>query len=457
MLGFASVLLVIGLFGVASSLHEALSRQRDHTISENRIRAREIMLMLAPVSRQSDQLLATAHAVEALQRELFRDLAYLSHVRLRVWRDGVLVFNSAPELPDRLPEEAGVDRAVPNAWVRWTERNEQAGLVIERHHEVDDAWILTAAGARFLLTPFISNLLLLMLAAWLIVATGLRPLHDMAAMIALRSDADLSALPDSPYRELAPLVNALNGLMTRLGARIAREHEVLVDAAHELKTPLAAIQLNAHLLLSRAQAGNLAGSLEAGEHLRDGVTRATHNVHQMLALERLGADLTSTAAAWLAPEGFLRDRLAIAASLALQRDIDIELSSCAACASCMLLAHRESLAAMLDNLVGNAIKYSPDGAAVLVGLARKGDLLLLTIRDQGPGIDPALHAKVFERFYRVPGQLQSGSGLGLAIARRAAARCEAGIRLASGPHGAGLNVTVEFTQLRWDAGAASAA
>ncbi|MFP5390705.1 MAG: sensor histidine kinase [Gammaproteobacteria bacterium] len=454
MVGFGLVLLAISLGGMAHSLYDALSRQYDNTFSENRIRAREIMLTLAPVAGQPEQLLATARTVEALQRELFRDLAYLSHVRLRIWKDGRLVFNSAPELPDRLPARAGADPAIPNAWVAWTEHDARAGLVVERHHEVDDAWVLTAAGARYLFMPFVSNLLLLMLAAWWIVATGLRPLRDIAALIAQRSDADLSPLPDSHYRELSPLVNAINGLMTRLGARIAREHEVLVDAAHELKTPLAAIQLNAHLVLSRAEAGNLAGSLEAGESLREGVTRATHNVHQLLALERLGADSTSSPPARLDAAGFLRDRLAIAAALAVQRGIDIELDielGLDRGPPCLLLAHRESLAAMLDNLVGNAIKYSPDGGAVSVRLARCDDLLRLTISDQGPGIDPSLRTKVFERFYRVPGQAQSGSGLGLAIARRAATRCGATIRLGAGAHGVGLCVTVDFTEVQWAA------
>jgi len=450
MVGFGSVLLVVELFGMAHSLYDALSRQREDTISENRIRAREIMLMLAPVSNQPGQLLATAHAVEALQRELFRDLAYLSHVRLRVWKDGRLVFNSAPELPDRLPEHRAGPWPSNNAWVRWIERDERAGLVIERNHEVDDTWILTPTGARMLLVPFATNLLLLMLAAWMIVTSGLRPLRDVAALIAARSDADLSPLPDSAYRELSPLIKALNGLMARLGARIEREHEVLVDAAHELKTPLAAIELNAHLVISRAEGGNPAGSRDAGMRLQDAVQRATHNVHQMLAFERLRADATAAPPIALDLLGFLRDRLAIAAGLAMQREIEIELRDSALQGqSCTLMAHRESFAAMLDNLVGNAIKYSPDGGVVTVALARMGSGLRLTIGDQGPGIDPALRTKVFERFYRVPGQEQSGSGLGLAIARRAALRCGATIRLDSGADGAGLMVTVDFGNVAW--------
>lgn len=444
-LGFGAVLLAMALFGLANRLYDAKHSQRNHTISENRTRAREIMLMLAPVAERPAQLLATAKAIEDLRRELFRDVNYASRVRMRVWKDGRLVFNSSPELPDYLPEVAGTGQDLNNAWVRWIEREPQSRLIVERSHEVDDEWILTMSGAKVLMLPFAVNLLFLIVAAWLIVSSGLRPLREIAALIGQRSEADLSPLPDSQYRELSPLVKAINQLMARLGARIDREHEVLVDAAHELKTPLAAIQLNAHLVLSRSAAGNLKGSMEAGEDLREGVTRATHCVHQLLALERLGADPTASPVAPLDLPAFVRSHLAAAVPLALQRDIEIELRDHELPDdSCTLQAHRESLGAMLDNLIGNAIKYSPDGGRIEVGLARHDEGVRLTISDQGPGIDPALYDKVFERFYRVPGQEQSGSGLGLAIAERAAARNGATIQLGHGEHGRGLRVTVDF-------------
>ena len=442
-LGFAAALTMMALYGLVTRLHEAKSTQRGHTTSENRTRAREIMLMLAPVADRPAQLQATAQAIEDMRRELFRDVAYGARVRMRVWKDGRLVFNSAPDLPEQLPELAGAGRDAGNAWVRWTERHAGAGLVVERSHEVDDEWIFSAAGAKLLLMPFAINLLLLMLAAWMIVATGLRPLRSIAALISQRSDADLSALPASQYAELAPLVNAINGLMARLGARIEREHGVLVDAAHELKTPLAAIQLNAHLVISRALAGNVAGSEVAGNDLRDSVTRATHCVHQLLALERVGSDLTATPLVELNLLDFVQHRVAAAVPLALQRDIEFELH---AQGVCTLPVHRESLAAMLDNLIGNAIKYSPAGGCITVRLVQADAGPSLTIADQGPGIDPTLYTRVFERFYRVPGQEQSGSGLGLAIAERAAARNGARLRLGSGPDGSGLSVTVDFSR-----------
>jgi two-component system sensor histidine kinase QseC len=161
-------------------------------------------------------------------------------------------------------------------------------------------------------------------------------------------------------------------------------------------------------------------------------------VHQLLAYERARQESTDAPLQDLDLAALLRERIAVAAPLALQRGIDIELR---ASIPAILPLHRESMAALLDNVVGNAIKYSPGGARVDACLEAGP---CITVTDQGPGIPPALRARVFERFYRVPGQDQAGSGLGLAIAERAAARNGARIALDGGPGGRGLAVRIAF-------------
>lgn len=142
------------------------------------------------------------------------------------------------------------------------------------------------------------------------------------------------------------------------------------------------------------------------------------------------------------PRQLLSERLAHAAPLAIQRAVEIELD---ADAPCVMPLHRESIAAMLDNLIDNAIKYSPDGGRIAVALEDADGGHRLEISDQGPGIAPELRGKVFERFYRIPGQEQAGSGLGLAIAERAAARNGARIALEDGAAGCGLRMIVTFS------------
>lgn len=444
MLGFSGVIVIVFLLGLAYVLQDARSTQRTRTAAENRAHAREAMLHLALLADRPQALAAAARELETVRRQMFRTLDYHSLVRLRVWRAGTLLYDSLPGLADTLPTPDQVRPLRENGWVTSIERDAASGLVIERSHEVDDLWMLSMSGISFLASSTVFSLPLLLLPAWLIVGIGLRPLRSIADAIEQRAVSDLSALPTSPYRELSPLVGAINRLMKRLNERIEREHQFLTDAAHELKTPLVAVQVNAHVLLSRCDPETRARSADAAAGLRDGVERATRMVHQLLALERTQAEPPPVPPPPVELGALVRDRLAAAVPLALQRAIDIEFQ---APAECILPLHVESAAALIDNLVSNAIKYSPEGGTIEVDLILTAQGCRLGVADQGPGIEPALRRKVFERFYRIPGQDQPGSGLGLAIAERAAERNRGAIRLQGRRDGTGLCVVVEFDTL----------
>lgn len=435
--GFSAVTLFVALAGFLYVAWEARETQRSRTASENSAHARELLMHLADVADKPGRVPQAAAALEAVRAEMFRQLDYHSQVRVRVWQRGELVYNSMPALPDALPLPGTEHEG--NAWVQAVEKDAAADLVVERSHEVDDRWMLSFSGVSFLLRSTIFSLPLLLLPAWFIIGMGLKPLRAFASAIENRSAQDLTPLPDTTYRELSPLVTAINHLMARLRRRIEHEHEFLSDAAHELKTPLAAIQINAHLLQSPN--GDAQRRAEVGAGLRDGVARANHLVQQLLSLERARSD-KDEALPTLALETLVRDRLAAAAPLAVQRGIDIDFHADSPCERPL---HQETIWALVDNLISNAIKYSPENGRIAVRLSAGAEVgCRLSLSDQGPGIPEEMRQRVFERFYRIPGQAQSGSGLGLAIAERAAARNGAGIRLDSGPDGRGLLVTVEF-------------
>ncbi|TFW19345.1 two-component sensor histidine kinase [Massilia arenosa] len=442
MLGFSSVVVIVFVLGLWYVIKDAQITQRARTAAENRAHTREALLHLSLLAAQPERMVAAAQELERVRKHMFQVLDYHSMVRLKVWKDGRLVYNSLPALPEALPMPTDPRPSNVNGWVRAVERDDAAGLVVERSHEVDDLWMLSMSGISFLASSTVFSLPLLLLPAWLIVKIGLRPVGSIADQIEQRSVSDLTALPESKYRELSPLVDAINRLMKRLSERIEREHEFLTDAAHELKTPLAAIQVNAHLLVSRVGPEAAARCAEAVDGLRDGVSRATHMVHQLLALERAHTEPSAEPMPLSDLGTLVRDRLAAAAPLALQRNVEIEFQ---ADAECPLPLHIESMAALVDNLISNAIKYSPEGGRVTVQLAPTDGGCALTISDQGPGIDSSLHRKVFERFYRIPGQEQSGSGLGLAIAERAAERNAGSITLSAADDDKGLRVQVHFT------------
>ena len=442
-LGFAAVVALVSGVAFYFVIREAQDTQRTRTAAENAAHTRELLLHLVEISDRAERIRAAAEKIEAVRTEMFRTLDYHSQVRMRVWQNGQLLYNSLPALPEKLPLTGDTRAHDGNTWVQRVESDAASGLVVERSHEVDDRWMFTLSGITFLVRSPIFSLPLMLLPAWFIVRLGLRPLRSFASAIEKRSGQDLTPLPASPYRELSPLVAAINHLMARLRTRIENEHQFLTDAAHELKTPLAAIQINAHLLQSRSAESDPVRHAEVGAGLREGVARANHAVQQLLALERAHADLGQEALSLQPLDVLVRDRLAAAAPLALQRGIGIDFQADDACARPL---HQESMQALVDNLIGNAIKYSPEGGRIAVRLTPEmNGGCSLSFVDQGPGIPESLRQKVFERFFRIPGQEQGGSGLGLAIAERAAARNGARIRLEAGPEGIGLQAMVVFS------------
>ncbi|TWI50103.1 two-component system sensor histidine kinase QseC [Pseudoduganella flava] len=266
------------------------------------------------------------------------------------------------------------------------------------------------------LLPLLISIPFLLIPAWLSIRLALRPWNRVAAEVASRGPRDLAPLAFRPrHRELAGMVENINSLMRRLQEASERERAFIADAAHELRTPLAAMRVNVEALQAQAveprQRELLAGVVS-------GVARATRLVGQLLNLMRSDASRPEQAGP-VALDELLQDRMATLSGIADTRGVELALA-----AEPGLAVHgwRESLTSLIDNLVDNAIKYSPDGGTVDVRLARDGDMAVLTVADEGPGIDAALRERVFDRFFRDPRQTQSGSGLGLSIVLAAVQR-----------------------------------
>lgn len=390
------------------------------------------------------------HTGEELQRAMFQ-LQELNKAEwrrkghrapfylLQVWQDERLLMRIDPDLRgrNRLPPKETV-LASDERWLYAEASEPELGLTVRRWQEKPGDWHFSMAGFSYYARPLLYGLPLLALPVWLLFRLGFAPLQRIGQQISQRSANDLSPLPDSPYVELAPLVNAVNSLMGRLQQRLDREREFLLDAAHELKTPLAAVKLCAEAVHRGADPVRRD---EAAQHLHQSVSRATHTVHQLLALARSGADSLDLAVLDHDLVALVSDRLMLATPPALSCGVELELQ---APEECRLRVNRESVGAMIDNLVDNAIKYSPVGSCVTVSLLDAADAVTIEVLDRGPGIPSELHKKVFERFYRIPDQQQQGSGLGLAIVDRAAAQHGATVSLEPGPDGVGLRVRVRF-------------
>ncbi len=301
---------------------------------------------------------------------------------------------------------------------------------------------LAFTAVRRTLAPVLLLLPLLALLVWGIVGRSLEPLDRLAGAAASRTPAALEPFDEAAVPEEAvPLVRALNALLDRLRNALASQRAFVADAAHELRTPLAALKLQTQL----ARAADGAERAAALAELETGLDRATHVVRQLLTLARLepGAEAgPSRAPASLAEAA--RQAVADHALLAERRRVD--LGATRVSDDAVALADGGALRTLLANLVDNAVVYTPAGGRVDVSAGVAEGRPFLEVADSGPGIPAAERERVFDRFYRLPGAAGSGSGLGLAIVRAIAERDGAAVALRDTP-GGGLTVRVTYPAL----------
>jgi signal transduction histidine kinase len=287
-------------------------------------------------------------------------------------------------------------------------------------------------------------LLWIVAVTWFAARRGFKPLTTLATQVSLRQPGDLSPLDDGrAYAETGPIVQEINSLLAREGRRLETERGFLADAAHELRTPLAAINVQAHVLVTTADAATRqAATLE----LQQGIERVSHLLSQLLTLARLEAGpLQGAMGAYETVDiaELCRQRMADLSQLARARAVSLALDAPDA-----LLARvqRAGFMSIVDNLVDNAIRYTPSGGEVQVQLSMDDSGVGLAVRDNGPGIAPADRERVFERFVRLPHSAEQGSGLGLAIVQRVVASQAATLRFVEGLSGRGVGFMVRFPQ-----------
>ena len=288
---------------------------------------------------------------------------------------------------------------------------------------------------------------LLMLAVGWIITRSLAPVERMRRQVAGRADDDLSPLPEHDLPdEVRPLVREINLLFERVGSAFAAQKNFVADAAHELRSPLTALRLQAEAL---RRAGDEAGRQAAALRLSQGIERAIRLVGQMLVLARQEGDgardeEADGRAAAVDLEALVRDAIVAALPQAGARAIDLGLAHAG---PATVRGNAAALHVLLGNLLDNAIKYTPEGGRIDVGLQPVEGAPAVTVEDSGPGIAEAERERVFDRFYRVadtPGAAPGGSGLGLAIVRAIAARHGATVTLDRSPQLGGLRVRVRF-------------
>lgn len=259
-----------------------------------------------------------------------------------------------------------------------------------------------------LVMPALIALPIIFAIIWGAVSQVLKPLVSISTDVNARSSDDLSPLPqDNIPEEVAPLIRALNALFERIEQSFKREREFTDHAAHELRTPLAAMKTQTQVLMRKA--AQMPDCAEGLNNLQASIERSIHLVEQLLALARLQNEDLEKSDFNLSHllEDLLRERAHEIAkkSMTLNQNIASDFHVC---------GNEYAVSIMLNNILGNALKYTPQGGTLNVTLTADGGL---SIADTGIGISNADKQKVFERFVRADKTGQSGSGLGLPIAK----------------------------------------
>ena len=306
---------------------------------------------------------------------------------------------------------------------------------------------LAAATAAHLILPMVVLMAVLASLLILVLRRGLQPLDDAARDIAKRSAASLEMIPAGALpREIRPLIESINALMKRLGDALSQQRQFVADAAHELRTPVTALRLQTQLI---EQARDEPGRKAAVQRLRSGVERAQRLIEQLLQLSRVEPQAYVLKLERVALHELARSAVEQFSLKAEHREIDLGAD---VRDELWVQADRAQLTILLNNLVENALRYTPAGGVVDVGVAASDDgRASLTVTDTGPGIPREERPRVFDRFHRgehaPSGEEAFGSGLGLSIVKAIADRHGATVALLDAPGGHGLAVAVTFTAM----------
>ncbi len=280
------------------------------------------------------------------------------------------------------------------------------------------------------MVPQFVTLPLAVLLVWLALVRGIKPLALLERRIRARKSDDMSPLDETAVpEEVAPLVSSINDLLSRLKVSLTTQKRFLADAAHQLKTPLAGLRMQADLAQRETNAGELKKSLK---QIGLASIRATHTVNQLLALARAETTGRSLAKQRVDLGQIVAEVMADSVPRALEKHIDLGYDGPAAGDQATLLNGNPTLLKeLVRNLLDNAIAYTPERGLVTLRLLtdRFSGVSVLLVEDSGPGIPEAERELVFQPFYRVLGTNVDGSGLGLAIVMEIATQHDATISI----------------------------
>ena len=368
---------------------------------------------------------------------------YGQEVVLQVWREGqVLALRSAGAPETRLSHvEAGFSDATVagrhwRVFSGWDVERQVLVQVAEDHalrERLLAHYTLSGLPALLFGVPLLGVLV------WLVVGAAVRPLAHLGNEVSRRGSGDLRPLPDDGVpMEVNPLVQRLNALFARISASMQAERRFTSHAAHELRTPIAAIRAQAEV--ARDSIDSTAREM-ALAHVIEGCDRAARLVDQMLLLARIDERAVPSVPPATRLDHAASRVIADLAPAALARDVTLELATDGAVTAAVDGALLEVL---LRNLIDNAVRHGRGPGVVTVSCRTDPGAAVLEVADQGPGVTDDELARLGQRFYRTSSAQGPGSGLGLSIVQRVAENCGGTVTYRRGAGDRGLVVSVRF-------------
>ncbi|MCD5996683.1 sensor histidine kinase N-terminal domain-containing protein [Pseudomonas sp. CDFA 602] len=425
-------LLVLTLFNVHDSNHE-IAEIYDAQLAQNARLLEGVMRM--PLERKEHAQLYQAFNLALAQAEPRIDgHPYEGKIAFQVWdKDGNLLVHtaSAPTFtqPPQSPGFSNVQDLSRHQWRAFLLMDTQNGLRIWVGERDDVRSDLVNRIVRHTVWPNLIGCLLLVIAMWLAIGWGLKPLANFASTLKARNPGSLQPLRLTPLPgELAPMQAALNQLLGQIQDLLKRERRLIADAAHEMRTPLAVLRVHAQNVL---EAQNEEQRRQSLGYLIIGVDRTTRLVNQLLTIARLEPGPTPTGTTKVELVSAVRDSLVQLTPWVLNKGLELSFE-------CSEVAREvdidfAALDIALHNLITNAVNFSPESGQVTVGLTFSNAHFQLTVDDQGPGINEQERERLFEPFYSQGND--QGVGLGLAIVQKVALQMSGDIRLDNRPDG----------------------
>jgi two-component system, OmpR family, sensor histidine kinase QseC len=444
------VVCVVWIVAMAFTLNDA-RHELDEVLDDNLVQVANLLISQPERPGEKNTFLATPS-----ERE------YAPQIRFQIFRQSSLLsISETAEVKPMSRIVNGFDNVTlenGEAWRVFAINDATKGIQVYVAEQMQSRIYVLKAVLRGMLLPFLIGLPLLILFLWWVVRRGLSPLRALSQGLYARQPQSLHAIQFSETMpsEIKPIVHALNGLFERIEGMLLAERRFTADAAHELRTPIAAIRAQAQVALGAgAHAAQRDHALQA---TLAGCDRATRLVEQLLMLARLEAVSENV------PENVSKDAVKVAdkatasvdlravcrrvlselAPLSLARRQTLEL---AAPNTCFIVGDDLLVGVLVRNLVDNAIRYSQDGSRIFVYAGSEAASLILRIEDSGQGMTESEMARLGERFFRVLGHEQPGSGLGWSIVTRISKVFGATLTLNRSSTLGGLSVTV-----RWQVG-----